>query len=54
MKEIKLNVPDEKASAFAEEFVNLCKKHGVSVDGINPAKDDRNGRRESPMQRMIT
>lgn len=41
MKEIKLNVPDEKASAFAEEFVNLCKKHGVGVDGINPAKDDR-------------
>ena len=41
MKEIKLNVPDEKASAFAEEFVKLCKKHGVGVDGINPAKDDR-------------
>lgn len=41
MKEIKLNVPDEKASAFAEEFLNLCKKHGVGVDGITPAKDDR-------------
>ena len=41
MKGIKLNVPDEKASAFAEEFVKLCKKHGVGVDGLTPAKDDR-------------
>ena len=32
MKSLSLNVPDEKAQAFAKELVTLLQKHGVEVE----------------------
>lgn len=40
MKEIKLNVPDDKVQAFTEAFAKLMKEHDVTVDDA-PAVDNR-------------
>lgn len=35
MKELKLNVPDDKAQVFAKEMMELMRKHDVKVEGLD-------------------